>query len=306
MGLRAWEATSDPRIPKQYRWRVRQRWVILEYAEASSLKAAARRFDVDRKTVRLWRQRWQVHGVLGLVPRYPARRKRRVPAEVVELIGYARRELRYGAKRTCIWLARVHRIRAAQATVSRIFHDLGMPKLKRPRRRRPRQLKLFEQRRPGDCVQVDVKFVRVGGRRCFQYTALDDCTRYRVLRLYRRLGHWSSMEFFQELRQTFPFPIRKLQCDNGKEFPFAFALSVREAGIEHRYIRPRRPQQNGKVERSHRIDSEEFWGRSRFRTFAEATTALSEWERVYNHERFSLAIGGRTPAEKLADVLEAA
>jgi transposase InsO family protein len=190
--------------------------------------------------------------------------------------------------------------------VSRIFHDLGMPKLKRPRRRRPRQLKLFEQRRPKDCVQVDVKFVRVGGRRCFQYTALDDCTRYRLLRLYRRLGHWSSMEFFQELRQTFPFPIRKLQCDNGKEFPFAFALSVREAGIEHRYIRPRRPQQNGKVERSHRIDSEEFWGRSRFRTFAEATTALSEWERVYNHERFSLAIGGRTPAEKLADVLEAA
>ncbi len=36
-------ATSDPRIPKQYRWRVRQRWVILEYAETSSLEAAARR-----------------------------------------------------------------------------------------------------------------------------------------------------------------------------------------------------------------------------------------------------------------------
>jgi transposase len=100
MGLRAWETASDPRIPKQYRWRVRQRWVILEYAATSSLKAAARRFDIDRKTIRLWRQRWQVHGVLGLVPRYPARRKRRVPAEVVELIGYARRELRYGAKRT--------------------------------------------------------------------------------------------------------------------------------------------------------------------------------------------------------------
>jgi hypothetical protein len=44
MGLRAWEAASDPRIPKQYRWRARQGWVILEYAAASSLKAAARRF----------------------------------------------------------------------------------------------------------------------------------------------------------------------------------------------------------------------------------------------------------------------
>ena len=28
-----------------------------------------------------------------------------------------------------------------------------------------------------------------------------------------------------------------------------------------RDIRPRRPEQNGKVERSHRIDEEEFWRR---------------------------------------------
>src|SRR2546427_7778299 len=53
----------------------------------------------------------------------------------------------------------------------------------------------------------------------------------------------------------------KLQCDNGREFPLDFVLAVEAAGIRHRYIRPRRPQQNGKVERSHRIDQEEFWGR---------------------------------------------
>jgi transposase InsO family protein len=42
------------------------------------------------------------------------------------------------------------------------------------------------------------------------------------------------------------------------------------------------------------------------RSCGEATTALRDWDRVYNHERFSLALSGRTPAEKLADVLEAA
>jgi len=46
---------------------------------------------------------------------------------------------------------------------------------------------------------------------------------------------------------------------NGHEFPFAFMLAVQALGIKDRYIRPRRPQQNGKVERSHRIDQEEFW-----------------------------------------------
>jgi transposase InsO family protein len=77
---------------------------------------------------------------------------------------------------------------------------------------------------------------------------------------------------------------------NGREFPLAFALAVEAAGIRHRYIQPRRPQQNGKVERSHRIDHEEFWSRHAFSDFDTASTALRAWERTYNHERFSLAL----------------
>jgi hypothetical protein len=57
---------------------------------------------------------------------------------------------------------------------------------------RPRQLKLFEKAEPGASVQLDVKVVKVGGRKAFQYTAIDDCTRYRLLRLYRRQNQWSS------------------------------------------------------------------------------------------------------------------
>lgn len=92
-----------------------------------------------------------------------------------------------------------------------------------------------------------------------------------------------------------------MQTDNGPEFPLAFKLSVEEAGMEHRYIRPRRPQQNGKVERSHRIDGEEFWSRHTFLTFSDATAALHACEHHYNCERFSMALHGRTPAERLAD-----
>jgi transposase InsO family protein len=154
-------------------------------------------------------------------------------------------------------------------------------------------------------VQVDVKVVKVAGRKTFQYTAIDDCTRYRVLRLYRRQNQWSSLDFLAELRRTFPFRIRQLQCDNGSEFPLAFALTVQEAGIRHRYIKPRMPEQNGRMERSHRVDSEEFWRRHQFSTFEAATTALRVWERTYNVDRFSMALGGETPAEKLARLLPA-
>jgi transposase InsO family protein len=96
------------------------------------------------------------------------------------------------------------------------------------------------------------------------------------------------------------------QTDNGPEFSLAFVLAVERACIRHRYIRPRCPQQNGKVERSHRIDNEEFWSRHSFGLFETAEAALGGWERVYNEVRFSMALGGRTPAEKLAAVLAAA
>src|SRR5207247_11262344 len=48
------------------------------------------------------------------------------------------------------------------------------------------------------------------------------------------------------------------------------------------------------------LASEEFWGRHTFDDFNAAATALRTWERTYNYQRFSLALQGRTPAEKLA------
>jgi transposase InsO family protein len=190
----------------------------------------------------------------------------------------------------------------ATETIQRVFRDIGVPHLVKTRRRRPKQLKLFEKEHPGDSVQVDVKVVARSRCKWFQYTAIDDCTRMRVLRLYRRQNQQSSLAFLRELTATFPFPIRKIQVDNGTEFPLLFALSCQELGVRVRYIRPRRPEQNGKVERSHRIDEEEFWGRYAGQDFEVASDALAAWEHRYNYERFSMALQGRTPMEKLAAI----
>lgn len=293
------------KIAKRYHHTVKSRLAVVSYGRAHGIKAAARRFGLDRKTVRAWRRRWQASGLPGLVPRYPPKRPRRIPNDTVRLLEHARCDLQFGAVRTRIWLERVHRIRVAAATIRRICQDLGYPPVRRTPKRRPRQLTLFSKERPGDCVQVDVKEVKIAGQKCFQYTALDDCTRYRILRLYPRKNHWTSLEFFSTVRQALPFPIRKLQVDNGTEFPLAFALAVQEAGIHLRYIKPRRPEQNGKVERSHRVDDEEFWSRHTFPAFYPAATALLDWEHRYNHHRFSMALKGLTPAEQLATLMPA-
>lgn len=219
---------------------------------------------------------------------------------IAALVEQARRELQYGAIRTQIWFFRVHGRRMSAGTIRRTFRDIGLPLLRRTKKRRPKQLTLFEKFRPGDSVQVGVKVVKIAGQKVYQYTTLDDCTRMRVLRLYRRQHQRPSLLFLSELCRAFPFPIHKLQTDNGAEFSFALSLAVREAGIRHRYIRPRCPEQNGKVERSHRIDDEEFWGRQAFADYEAAAVGLRAWARRYNDDRFSLALSGRMPAEKLA------
>src|SRR5437667_10516242 len=54
--------------------------------------------------------------------------------------------------------------------------------------------------------------------KAYQYIALDDRTRLRVLLLYRQLNVRSSLEFLSEIVRVFPFPIRRLQTDRGTEF----------------------------------------------------------------------------------------
>ena len=202
-------------IPQRHQLRVKQRRRIVEYADDHGLRPASRHFGLARRTVRTWFRRWKAEGDVGLVPRYPAKRRRRVSDGIVELARVARFEYRWGASRTKMWLERVHRIRVNAKTIHRVFCDLGLPVLTKAPRRKPKQLLLFEKDAPGDSIQVDVKVVKVQREKVFQYTALDDCTRLRVLRLYPRQNQHSSLHFLGEIRRALPFPIKKLQCDNG-------------------------------------------------------------------------------------------
>ena len=108
------------------------------------------------------------------------------------LITQARLEHEFGASRARIWLERVHHVRVATETIQLVFRDIGVPHLVKTRRRRPKQLKLFEKEHPGDSVKVDVKVIARGRTKWFQYTAIDACMRVRVLRLYRRQNHRSN------------------------------------------------------------------------------------------------------------------
>jgi hypothetical protein len=80
-----------------------------------------------------------------------------------------------------------------------------------------------------------------------------------VLRIYPALNQKTAIQFVDYVLERLPFWVEVIQTDNGAEFQSAFHWHVLDKGINHTYIKPRTPRLNGKVERSHRIDAEEFY-----------------------------------------------
>jgi transposase-like protein len=67
--------------------------------------------------------------------------------------------------------------------------------------RREQRWKRYEKQRPGHHVQIDVTFIEpittgpARRQRYYQYTAIDDCTRLRVLRIYPRSDQKTAIQF---------------------------------------------------------------------------------------------------------------
>ncbi|WP_158267594.1 DDE-type integrase/transposase/recombinase [Adhaeribacter arboris] len=62
----------------------------------------------------------------------------------------------------------------------------------------------------------------------YQYTAIDGCSRFRVLHIYSRRTAKNSINFLERVVEQMPFLIQRVQTDRGQEF---FSLSTEVAGV---------------------------------------------------------------------------
>ena len=104
----------------------------------------------------------------------------------------------------------------------------------------------------------------------------------------------SSSESIKHVVQKFPYAIECVQTDNGLELtnrfnnrnskkPSLFEITLRQLGIRHKLIRPFTPRHNGKVERSHRKDNEDFYASHKFYSFDDFRKQLAVRQRQYNN-----------------------
>jgi len=161
---------------------------------------------------------------------------------------------------------------------------------------------------PAHHIQMDVKFLTFTGQhgekiRRFQYTAIDDATRVRTLKVYDKHTQANAIDLVDHIIEKFPFRIKEIRTDNGHEFQAKFQLHVENHGIRLAYIKRGTPQLNGKVERSHRSDQQEFYQLMTYKDDVDLIAELSGWENFYNFNPPHGAFNGKTPYEALRERL---
>lgn len=282
-----------------------------------SVSQACREFGLSRKTYYKWLRRYQFAGrqlaALQDRSRRPHRHPRQARARDQALICRLYRRRRWKGHLTRFWHYLTTR-RGVRLSVHGVWKVLRRAGLLEPRRRRQSKPKPYApMSRPGERLQIDTKFLDYfdpHGHRIYQYTAIDEFSRWRFLWLSRELTPLASIAFFAALQAAFPFPIECVQTDHGCEFTYAalphvtqpcpFTQHLAELGIRHKLIKIATPRHNGKVERSHRIDDEEFYALIELKTYPTAQRRIAAWNQRYN-QRPHGSLGWKTPFQALKE-----
>ena len=171
----------------------------------------------------------------------------------------------------------------------------------------------------GEKWQIDVKYVPMECKtkglpkeiRYYQYTCIDEASRERFLYWYEEHTPMNTVDFVQRCIKYFGYKAKEIQTDNGIEFTYNQAEIKKEhpmdtllnsLNIKHHKIRPRTPEHNGKVERSHRNDNERFYSWLTFYSLEDLRKQGAAYLKRSNTIPMAV-LGYLTPKEKRAKLM---
>jgi transposase InsO family protein len=296
---------------------VRQRLFLIRLAGKIGIHQACLKLGKHRSYYYYWIDRYEAKGWRGLINHScrPKRMPRLSRLGLVRLVCEARKQTGYGKER-------IHDVLKAQgkcipvSTIGKILDRKGLLIKARRFKTQKKHTRLYNLLKPGQRVQLDIKYVPSEncprGKRYYQYTVIDECTRMRYLSWHDSIWVEKSVEALKLAQSYFGFKIDAVQTDNGTEFTFNYTSHLqaklkdptehpldtycRKTKISHRLIPPGEKELNGKVERSHRTDDEEFYRRiPRVNDLKELKRLGREWMHFYNRHRRHMGINKMTP-----------
>jgi len=257
-----------------------QRHKILMFWRQYGLRATKDAFNVSRSTLYGW---WKVYQASGYVtasldpgsqaPKH--RRQRIIPPQLIQEIKRLRLDVcpNMGKDKVKIFLDQFcheHNLRTiSTSTIGRIIKDkriyhhrqkvshFGKIKLVE-RTKKLRKPKDFNANDLGDLIEIDTIVKFDWGIKRYIITAIDIKTKYTFAWSYPKANSLNTQDFFKKLKQVFPYPIKRVQTDNGSEFHKYFRDYLKEQKVIHYWNYPSKPFLNGHIEKYNRTIQDEF------------------------------------------------
>lgn len=267
---------------------------IIKYSEKNGVTKASIRFNVSRNSIYRWKSRydgtWQS---LKDRSHRPKSHPKQHSQEEHDLI------MRYYHKnkddKIVLWdKIRKKGYKRSYAVMCQYIRRRGIDREDRKKYRKNKPYKRADY--PGQKLQIDVKYVPSycvsNGKKYYQYTAVDECTRWTYREMYDEHSTYSSLTFLVNLVKKAPFPIREIQTDNGTEWTTAliskngsktlFEQQLEKCDIIYHRIRVATPRHNGKVERQHRTDEQRFYKKMRMYSLEDGRKQLERYNKWSN------------------------
>jgi len=301
-------------ITEEMKWRQS----MVKLAKKEGVTKTARKFRVNRQYVYRWLKRYDgTVRSLGNISTKPKHHPNEHTEEEKKLI----KDMYKKNKETGLVVFWVKlKQRGYERSISGLYNELRRLEIyeKKKKNKKRKVQKYIQMTYPGERIQIDIKYVPKEciadeNLKLYQYTAIDEYTRLRYLQIYEEANTYTAYMFIKEVIKYFKFSIKEVRTDNGIQFTYRLVPSkkktlferyLKKKGIRHDVIKPFTPKHNGKVERSHRKDSERFYSHHKFYSLEDARKQI----RIYNQEynKFPMRpLGWKSPIEFYNEYKEA-
>jgi len=160
------------------------------YQACGNLGVTCQRCGVSRPTRRKWLHRYEESSLVGNSRRSHSAPNKKIFREQEQAVLLLKHENNPGAHRIQNELKRQHQLSLSLSTIHKILVKNKVKPLRRPKR--DKKVLRHSGPIPGERVPVDTCKIAPG---IYQYTAIDDCTRYQVMEIYPARTAANTIQF---------------------------------------------------------------------------------------------------------------
>jgi len=271
-----------------------------------SLRALAKRYNINQKTVAKWKKRGSVDD-LPTGPRDPRSTILSIEDEAI-IVAFRKHTLL--PLDDCLYALQATIPHLTRSSLHRCLRRHGISRLPDVTGDKPDKKKFKSY--PIGYVHIDIAEVRTKEGKLHLFVAIDRTSKFAFTQLHEKANRPTAVSFLEALLEAVPYRLHTILTDNGIQFAdlphnrdgwtaryrvHRFDQICRENGMEHRLTKPNHPWTNGQVERMNRTIKDATVKRYHYESHDQLRSHLRDFIDAYNYAKRLKTLKGLTPYE---------